>query len=750
MYRSMRMVEPCLEHTPAIARWRLRHVVGSVAVGMTAAVMGAGCGSEPGQRSSESLGEVSQASVRHAQTPLDGATIPKFVDPVPAFNGRRINGAGNVSIDMREFQQRVLPASIYAARPAPFNAGSFLWGYAVNGQAPVWPTNTIEARQGTQTNVTYTNSLRQANGQPPLLGLALSQDLTLHWADPTGVTRANRCETTLPLPPACQQPYSGPVPAVAHLHGAEVLSAYDGHPDAWWTPGLAQRGPAYITNVYQYPNRQEATTLWFHDHALGSTRLTVYTGLAGFYLIRDTRDTGAATNSIGLPAGNYENEMLIADRQFDTDGQLIFPDGTPTSNPTGLNGPPPNPETHPFWIPEFFGDVITVNGKSWPFMRVEPRRYRLRFVNGSNARFYQMQLKVEVNGQPTAANGPNIWQIGSDGGFLNSPTNLDTGAGQHLFIAPAERADVIVDFAGQAGRRFILSNLQTALAPYPSGDPPDPATSGQVMEFRVDLPLQGADTSYNPANPGTRTLRASPIIDVKPTPARPADKKRQLALVEVEGAGGPEMVLLNNSRWDGNRDGTTTPIPGSISNGRGLNSTENPRVGSTEVWEIANLSEDAHPIHVHLIQFQIINRQNFDRDGYRTTWDAAFPGGTFKGVSYPAGTYIPGFGPPRDYATANTGGFFGGNPDFTPFLQGAPIAPDPNETGWKDTIRVMPFQVTRLAIRFAPQGTALATARPGVNSFSFDPTTGGPGYVWHCHILDHEDNEMMRPYLMQR
>jgi FtsP/CotA-like multicopper oxidase with cupredoxin domain len=223
-----------------------------------------------------------------------------------------------------------------------------------------------------------------------------------------------------------------------------------------------------------------------------------------------------------------------------------------------------------------------------------------------------------------------------------------------------------------------------------------------------------------------------------------------LVLVEVEGDGGPLEVLLNNSHWNGLREGTSTPIPGSVSNGKGLQSTENPRVGATEVWEIANLTEDAHPIHLHLIQFQVIGRQTFDRDGYRTSWDALFPGGTFGGVSYPPGTFIPGYGPPLNYGTANAAGAVGGNPDFAPFLQGSASGPDPKEGGWKDTVKMLPFSITRVAVRYAPQSVAAGGVGPGTNLFPFDPTAGGPGYVWHCHILDHEDNEMMRPTLLQR
>jgi FtsP/CotA-like multicopper oxidase with cupredoxin domain len=694
----------------------------------------------------------SAAAQLQPQTPLDGATIPKYVDRLPTLSASRVDGTRAVAIDMHEFQQKLLPSSVYASLPAPFNAGTFVWGYQLNGGQPQFPSQTIEARQGTTTSVTYANKLQGRNGGPPFLQKYLTQDLTIHWADPTHVTANNHCADSVTLAPACLQPSMEPIPTVAHLHGAEVLSASDGHPDAWFTPGSAMKGPAFVSNTYSYVNTQEATTLWFHDHSLGTTRLNVYSGMAGFYLIRDGRDTGAAGNPIGLPAGAFEQELMIADRQFDTQGQLLFPDGTPPDNPTGINGGPPNPDAHPFWIPEFFGDVMTVNGKSWPFFEVQPRRYRFRVVNSSNARFIQAQLfRSDGNHQPTTTAGPHVWQIGSDGGFLNAPTDVDAGTNpSHLFLAPAERADIIVDFSGQSGRNFILVNGQGAFAPFPSGDPPDPNTSGQIMEFRVNQSLQGSDTSFNPANP-QRALRAAPIVNIKPaTTGRTPDKTRQLILVEVEGDGGPLEVMLNNSHWNGNREGTTTQIPGSMSNGHGISATELPRVGSTEVWQIANLTEDAHPIHIHLIQFQVIGRQDFRRDDYRAAWDGTFPGGTFSGVTYPAGTFIPGFGPPRNYNTANAAGALGGNLAFNPFVTGSPVPPGAEEGGWKDTLKILPFEVTTVAIRWAPTTVAVNQVSAGVNKFAFDPTSGGPGYVWHCHILDHEDNEMMRSYLVAK
>jgi spore coat protein A len=794
------------------------------ALGASIAGSAGACSGAPG---TENVNTSGQASVTTPQTALDGSTVPQFVLPLTALSGMRVNGTATVQNDMEEFQQKVLPPQFYPAR-GQFAPGTFLWGYNLNHLGPSWPSRTIEAQQGVATTVIYTNSLRQANGSPPVLQQFLSTDLTMHWADPIGTSAKNACiqgdenggtsdagvigGTQNAVPPACQVPYVGPVPTVPHLHGAEVLSAFDGHPDAWFTPGLAQKGQGFVTNTYNYVNQQEATTLWFHDHSLGVVRLNVFSGLAGFYLIRDNRDTGLTTNSITLPGGAFEQELFLADRSFDTNGQLLFPDGSGANNPqgfNGFNGPPGNPNLHPFGVPEYFGDVNTVNGKSWPFFEVQPRRYRFRFVNGSNARFYRMQLFQEAttsghfNGIATSFTdpagvgiaGPPIWQIGSDGGFLNAPTNVDDPSNPnapHIFMAPAERSDVIVDFGGQAGKRFILTN--TALTPFPNGGAtveslPPPALQGptasnpnlpgpfevtdQVMEFRVDLPLVGRDTSFNPAG-AHPALRAAPIVDIKPGDTHlPVDKHRQLILDEVEdvATGAPVEVFLENAHWNGRREGSTTVIPGSVSNGHGISATEAPQEGATELWEIANLTPDTHPVHIHLIQFQIINVQpfnteadlcpytgqgNFDFSGpqYRVAWDSLFPGGTFNGFSFAPGTFIPGFGPPLSYLSPNADGAIGGNLAFSTgsnqYFVGPPVPPDPRDAGWKDTFKMFPCAVTRLAVRWAPQDLPAGSTHAGTDYFPFDPTTGGPGYVWHCHILDHEDNEMMRPMLIAK
>ena len=419
------------------------------------------------------------ASVGNAQTPLPGANIPQFVEPLPTFTKSRVE-AGVLTIRMQEFQQFVLPESLYAKLPAPFQQGTYAWGYKVGDRQPRYPGYTVEAQQGTAAMITYVNNL--PSPQQSKLAQYLTIDQTIHWADPF---HKMHMSTAMDMR-GPTDPYHGPIPAVAHLHGAEVHSASDGGPEQWFTPD-GRHGNSYHTMlptipnaaVYHYPNAQPATMLWFHDHALGVTRINIFSGLAACYLLRDEYDTGKVDNALGLPAGEQEIELLLQDRQFDTNGQWFFPSDT---NPANLNGPPPNPAVHPFWIPEFFGDAIVVNGKTWPYLEVEPRRYRFRLVNGSNARFYRMNLTNLSDASP----GPVLWQIGTDGGLLDTPVMLNnpqTADPFKLFLAPAERADLIIDFAGSEGQTFRLIN--DAPAPYPTGSLPNPATTGQVMEFRV-------------------------------------------------------------------------------------------------------------------------------------------------------------------------------------------------------------------------------------------------------------------------
>jgi len=648
------------------------------------------------------LASLTPIASAQAQTPLNPRLIPKFATPLPlpgTLDGTATSAASPLAIRMSEFQQKILPSAFYAALPAPYNNGTYVWGY--NGS---YPGPTIVARRGIPTHVKYVNDLFNPSGDPLFLQQTIKVDQTIHWADPLG----NHPQTT---------PYLGPVPACVHLHGGEVPSAYDGGPDAWWTPdGI--KGPGYVTDQYVYPNEQQAMTMFYHDHALGMTRTNVYSGLAGFYLLFDpvgepaNLPGGSADNAADQYGNPYQVGLAIQDRMFDTNGQLYFP-------AIGIN-----PE-HPYWLPEFFGDVILVNGAPWPYMQVEPRRYRFRFLNGSNARVYELRLMDKV----LKVAGPAFWQIGSDGGLLDAPVKLNdplVAKPPRLIMASGERADIVIDFSGYAGKWLTLVN--GAKAPFPKGVSADPKTNGVVMQFRVGTTVTGgSDPSLNPAT--TTTLRPAPIERPVAGPV-----KRALTLNEEMGLGGPLAMFVNNTMWD-------------------MDPTESVQVGDTEVWEIINLTADTHPIHLHLFQFQMVNRQAFNTSKYMGVY----------------GMPMAGMGPPLPYdvPTAATGFKLGGNPDVTPYLQGPAVAPDPNERGWKDTFRMNPGEVTRIIVRAAPQDAAEKAAAalppvavaPGVNFFGFEPWTpmgqtdsfgypGGPGYVWHCHIIDHEDNEMMRQLMI--
>ncbi len=684
-----------------------------------------------------------------AQVQLPGSSIPQFADPLPLLSVAGgpmetvLAGTDPITVTMREFPANVMPSTFVPA--AGTYGGTWAWGYRT-GEQPASPAGTyigpvIVATRGTPAEVRYVNELTAGH-----IAWRDWTDQTLHWADPLG-GGANHCAHSIvagqPPSPDCAAHYMGPVPGVPHLHGAETPPVIDGGPDAWFTADGAHHGHSYYpgpggggnTSVYRYLNTQEAAPLWFHDHVLGATRLGVFAGLAGAYpLIDPNLELPAGLHPVGLQQGStgpvdYLVPMVLQGRSFDTNGQLFFPT-------TGIN-----PE-HPYWIPEFEGDTTVVNGKVWPFLEVEPRRYRFLFINGSNARAYEMFLTNPV----TKVNGPPIWQIGTDGGYLDRPVKIDPNAPagqlQKLLFMPGERADVIIDFAGFAGQTLLLRN--TGRHPFPKGTPPNGGTIGRVIQFRVG-PGPVTDASYDPAS-GT-PLRPEMIRLVNPAAGTlaagvTADKTRQLTLNEVASpADEPLEILVNNTKWSGMReDGTIrddfTPV---TAGGTTEYFSELPAEGTTEVWEIVNTTADAHPIHTHLTQFQLINRQNYNTNKYGTAYDDAFPGGA----------YIPGFGPPLNYQTGNPRAL-GGNPDIEPYLQGPARPPEANEAGWKDTVIMYPGQVTRIAVRYAPLGKALndpnliypfdpdAKANPG------DPD--GHGYVWHCHIIDHEDNEMMRPY----
>jgi len=448
--------------------------------------------------------------------------------------------------------------------------------------------------------------------------------------------------------------------------------------------------------------------------------------------------------------------LIIQDRMFDTNGQLYFPN-------VGLNI-----AEHPFWQPEFVGDTIVVNGKVWPYYAVDQQRYLFWFLNGSNARPYDMFLQDLVTG----IKGPPMWVIGTDGGFLDTPVLIDPNqtkkAGQQsLVMMPGERYLVIIDFADPVWQGLMLAagvdlsvqgvNLtlrNTARTPFPDGAPAVSSTTGRILQFRVST-NKPTDNSFDPSAPVTPTdwdtpLRKNKIVRLvdpvagtlatTPDPVI-ANVTRLLTLNEVMGMAGPLEVLVNNTKWGG-KSADTVMFPDGIRPDFTENTlignylSEMPQEGDTEVWEIINMTADAHPIHLHLVQFQLINRQAYDVKAYIPAYDAAFPGGL----------YIPAYGPPLDYNTGNLNKL-GGNPE--PTVIGLAMPPLPSEAGWKDTVIMYPGEVTRIAVRWAPTDKPIhKTTDPYPNPnlvFPFNPRDLWREYVWHCHIIDHEDNEMMRP-----
>jgi bilirubin oxidase len=604
---------------------------------------------------------------------LDPTTISKYQVPLiipPAMprTSKLKVPSGNKNIDyyeiaVRQFQQQILP---------PGMPMTTVWSYgsANHPGSFNYPAFTIEAKWHAPVRVKWINDLKDpATGN--FLPHILPVDPTLHWANPPGGETGRDMRPIFTETPG---PYTGPVPIVTHLHGSRSTQESDGYAEAWYLPAAGNIPAGYATEgtwydsfkmqfqsqqgvawqpgsaVFQYANDQRATTLWYHDHTLGMTRLNVYAGPAGFYLLRggpDDKVVGKLPGpapALGDPSGTkyYEIPIVIQDRAFNADGSLFYPDSREFFDE--FAGPYiPESDISPIWNPEFFGNTMVVNGRTWPYLDVEPKRYRLRLLNGCNSRFLILKFS-----DPALS----FWQIGSDGGFLPAPVQLS-----QLLMSPAERMDVIVDFSVlPVGAEVVLQNLAPD-EPFGGGvpgvdfEPADPATTGQVMQFRVVRGM-GADKTTSP------NLLALPAL----TPLGPASVTRQVSLNEedsevLEDVGPREALLGTLSGGEANPLAWADAI------------TENPALGATEVWEMYNYTADAHPIHIHEVQFQVVDRQPFEGD---------------------------------------------------------PRPPEANETGFKDTAISYPGEIMRVIAKFE---------HPGL-------------YVWHCHIVEHEDNEMMRPYFI--
>ncbi len=491
----------------------------------------------------------------HAQAPpattLDPRRLARYVQPLPLPpRARALPGAG-----VRRFRLRMLEAHLQLHPDLP---PTRCWTFEGTMPGPL-----LEAQSGEAVEVEWVNSLPARHFLPV--------DHTL-----PGNSRS--------LPP---------VRTVIHLHGARVPAASDGYPDDWIVPGQTQH--------CRYPNPQAAAALFYHDHAMGLSYLSMYAGLFGLYWLRD-----AAEAALPLPRGEHEVPLVFCDRWLDSRGQLYYP----------TSGDPRAP-----WVPEVEGNAMLVNGALWPELEVEPRCYRLRTVNVANGRFFRLALAPAVP----------LWLIGTGQGLLPTPVRLSQWA-----LAPAERGDLVVDFRPAAGGRVALLN---------DGEP--------IMRFRVRAPTYHLGEPEPPAR----------LVPLRRLPEASATRVRRLSLREYDAPDGqPRLMLLDGKTW-------------------GDAVSEQPRLGATEIWEFVNPSDDTHPIHLHMVRFQVLGRQGFDVDQYLAE-------GRVR-------------------------------------LIGPAESPGADEMGWKDTVRCYPGVITRVII----------------------PFEGFAGrYVWHCHILEHQANQMMRPY----
>lgn len=506
--------------------------------------------------------------------PSDPNTIPKFVDPLPIpYTAKPDNYCTKEHV--KESYYNIVMQEAYHRFHKLFPKTK-MWTY--DG---IFPGPTIEVMKDVPILVKWDNNLPDEH--------LLPVDHTLHGTMDTPDVRT-----------------------VVHLHGANVADDSDGNPEAWFTRDYKTVGENFTRKIYKYTNHQPGGTLWYHDHTIGITRLNVYAGLAGFYLIRDSLE-----ERLNLPNGIYEIPMIIQDRSFNEDGSLFYPDSPP---------PPPEISVKPSIIPIFFGNTITVNGKVWPYLNVEPRKYRFRILNGSNGRGYT--IKLDNNGI--------FHQIGTELGLLHHANEIT-----FFTLEPAERIDIIIDFSKYKDKEIQLLNL---------GGPPGPDT-GVIMKFNVSLPLAGNDTSNIPNE-------LFPFHHINHELAR---KERTLNLDSKTDDFGRTMHLVNDRMWN-------DPA------------TEKPELDSIEIWHLVNHFAFPHPIHVHLVDFEILGRKPFTPDDFDEH-------GNYK---FNIDNLIP---------------------------------PDKFEKGLKDTVRADPGMVTTIVMHFKRSGN----------------------YVYHCHILEHEDNDMMRP-----
>jgi len=624
------------------------------------------------------------------QVPLDPTTVPVFANQLPilpTFAPSKVNTSGGrvvsneYTITDSEVAVQMLPAGFPATNVLAMG-GAIVGGGTFQGS----PAAMFDNTRGIPTIMHWRTDITAPTFMPV--------DPDLHWANPQAIEK--------PTPPFNLFPpgYANaqfPVAHVTHTHGLMVLPQMDGTAEEWFT-NVQYRGASFVTEDYTMPNDQPATQLFYHDHVMGETRLGVYAGEVGAaYFIRDPSTPLDAASS-PLPKGAFEIALAVSSKAFFTDGELNFPPDRGT-----LNAAADAPPNIPYWTYDEGADEVTVNGKVWPNLNVQRQQYRFRLLAAANTQLWDFQLvNCPVNNKPDTNScvpdgGPVVpfTIIGSDGGYLPAPQSET-----HVQMGITERADILVDFSQfAAGTQITMLNvLQTG------------NTLGTVMRFTV----QGGMAVHPPAlSPSLFPTRA---VLTANAPTR-TKVLRIFDDLKVE----PDDACENGSPNCNQRslDGLEFSSP----------VTELPLVGSTEEWDILNThdvsSDDVdqafHQIHIHLLEYQPINRQSFDNDAYLKQWHL-----------------INGHMPVSRPIVV----------DPTPYLNGPAVPPPGYETGWKDTIQAPPATITRIMVRWAPQESTTAT--PGVNQYSIDPTSfpdnvKGPGYLWHCHIVGHEDHDMMRP-----
>jgi spore coat protein A len=652
---------------------RRRFMQGSAAFGAAAMISG---------RVSRALADALREGLSDAALqPKFAELAPNALDPGFLFKDLSHNGG---PVQRPNFRIRVRETVQQTGLINPRNGRRLktkVWGYGADTVS--WPGQTFQvistsAGGADETVVRWENKL---NGKTHLLPV----DTNLHWCYSLhGASSANGVD---------YRQFSikkNGVPIITHLHGGNTDFQFDGNPEFFYSPGGKVRGPQWdfvdggFTDTFHYNNAVPAGSLWYHDHALGITRLNVYAGLAGFYFVRDEFDTGMPDNDLGLPAFPYELAYAIQDRMFTDKGALFYPafPGDPFYEDF-IEGE--DAELPPFFFPnggptalaEFFGDHMVVNGKIWPKANVEPRNYRLRLLNGCDSRFLVLQF-VAVNAGDTDftnAGAPiPFYVIGSDQG-LGTPAQTDT-----LVFEPGGRYDIVFDFSDSAldGKRVIMKNIGGD-EPF-GGDIPGEQGFGEtdrVMAFDVVVPKSNVADSFNPDNlPGYDGVANGVAI-------------RRVGLFEGKDEFGRLQPLLGTVAGDLSAATAYTWFQ---------DTTEMPGIDSTEIWEIYNFTGDAHPIHLHLVNFEILGRDEitFDADEDNPQQVEQHNG------SYGTVAAISNISVGSAINLAPSDGYF--------------------ESAPKDMVTALPGQRTRIKAHFNKSGR----------------------YVWHCHILSHEDHEMMR------